>query len=64
MKLIDLIGQKFGRLTVIERAKNKGKKTCWKCRCDCGNFCVIAGHELKSGDTGERLFRPVRRSRQ
>ena len=33
----NLIGQKFGKLTVIERAENnKQGKAMWKCRCDCG----------------------------
>lgn len=47
----DLTGQKFGRLTVIERAENKGRYTCWKCRCDCGNEVVVQGTSLKSGAT-------------
>lgn len=50
-KLIDLTGQKFGRLTVIERAENKGKHTYWKCRCDCGNDCVINSSNLIHGLT-------------
>lgn len=45
-KLIDLTGQKFGRLTVIERAKSKGKATCWLCRCDCGNEKTVRGSHL------------------
>ena len=46
---IDLTGQRFGRLTVIERAENIGKKTMWKCRCDCGNEKIIRADDLKSG---------------
>jgi hypothetical protein len=38
----DLIGMKFGKLTVVGKAENyispKGRKTSrWKCICDCGN---------------------------
>ena len=33
---LNLIGEKYGRLTVIEKAPNKGKRTQWKCLCDCG----------------------------
>lgn len=44
--LKDLTGQKFGKLTVIERAPNKGKKVCWKCKCECGNLVEIRGDHL------------------
>ena len=47
--LEDLIGQKFGRLTVIERSENKGGRTAWKCRCDCGNESVVVATNLKRG---------------
>jgi hypothetical protein len=33
---IDLTGQTFGKLTVIDRAKNKGRYTMWNCKCSCG----------------------------
>lgn len=51
-KLIDLTGQKFGRLTVLEMSTNQTDgDVVWKCRCDCGNYSeVVAGH-LKSGHT-------------
>lgn len=47
---------RFGRLTVIERAKDKeypsgAKLTAWKCRCDCGNETVVLASSLKSGNT-------------
>lgn len=32
----DLTGQKFGRLTVIERGRTKDGRAAWVCRCDCG----------------------------
>lgn len=50
--LIDLTGQRFGRLTVINRAgiNSYGKPT-WNCLCDCGNYVVINAHELRNGDT-------------
>lgn len=46
-KLIDLTGQTFGKLTVIARAENIGKQTAWRCRCSCGNECIVAGGDLK-----------------
>lgn len=47
-KLIDLTGQRFGRLTVIERAgkTNDGHRK-WLCQCDCGKTTVVAGNDLK-----------------
>lgn len=37
MKLIDLTGQTFGRLTVTERAMNGPRGTArWLCKCECG----------------------------
>jgi hypothetical protein len=35
-RLVDMTGQSFGRLTVIGRAENAGKRTRWLCRCECG----------------------------
>jgi hypothetical protein len=35
-KLINLEGQRFGRLLVLCRAKNRGKKTRYLIKCDCG----------------------------
>lgn len=49
-KFQNLTGQKFGRLTVIERAENKGKNTMWLCRCDCGNKTYVSRTHLKNGD--------------
>ena len=51
-KLIDLTGQKFNRLTVIERdLQDKRKGTYWYCRCDCGNFTSVLSNYLRNGKT-------------
>lgn len=54
-KLIDLTGQRFGRLTVIRRAPPEGYRTdtsaLWVCRCDCGNEKIISGMMLRNGRT-------------
>lgn len=49
----DLTGQRFRRLTVIERDWNKGNKkgSYWKCRCDCGNEKTISNAALRNGRT-------------
>lgn len=49
---IDLAGQRFGRLTVIERAPNlRPKVTRWLCRCDCGTEISVVSRYLITGDT-------------
>lgn len=51
-KLIDLAGQRFGRLTVLQRAGSDAyNNAMWLCRCDCGNEKAIAGVSLRSGAT-------------
>lgn len=43
----DLTGQKFGRLTAVERTdKKSGHSYIYKCRCDCGNVCFVSGYSL------------------
>lgn len=49
LALIDLTGQRFGRLVVQERAANIGKQTAWLCKCDCGNEKIVTGSNLKLG---------------
>lgn len=44
--LMDLTGQKYGRLTVIERDFSK-KTTAWKCKCDCGNYTIVTTRNLR-----------------
>lgn len=51
-KVIDLTGQKFGRLTVIKRMPNNNRRnSMWLCRCDCGTEKVIIGSYLRIGQT-------------
>lgn len=51
-KFNDLIGKKFGRLTVIKRlGKNKANNIQWLCKCDCGNEKILTTAELNRGRT-------------
>lgn len=45
---VNLVGQKFGRLTVIERNDKERKTTSahWLCRCDCGKEKTISASNL------------------
>lgn len=44
-------GLRFGRLVVIERADNIGRKIGWRCLCDCGATTVVRADHL----WGERV---------
>ena len=48
---IDLLGQRFGRLTVVEQAgkDNNKKNLLWTCVCDCGGTTVTTTAHLRSG---------------
>jgi hypothetical protein len=52
---LNLVGERFGRWTVLKRNKkslnrgDKSSKTFWDCKCDCGNIGVVSGGNLKSG---------------
>lgn len=49
-KFQDLTGQKFGKLTVIERAENdKQNRVRWLCQCECGNLHITQATSLKRG---------------
>lgn len=51
-KMIDLTGQVFGKLTVIDCAgKIDGRRYFWNCRCECGNIKAILGTSLRNGNT-------------
>ena len=52
MKRMNLIGERFGNLTVIDRATvQDGKNYRWLCLCDCGNQCEVTTCHLRSGHT-------------
>lgn len=56
IKRENVIGEKFGRLTVLEDApdktyKNGGRDRIEKCQCDCGNIVYVKLGKLKSGHT-------------
>lgn len=49
--LIDLTGNKYGRLTVVSKAESKHKHTFWNVVCDCGNAVSVQSTYMKSGKT-------------
>lgn len=44
-KLIDIKGNKYNKLTVLEfdhiSTKNGKSRSYWKCQCDCGNIAIL-----------------------
>lgn len=52
MKAKNLVGQKFGSLTVLERAGSTiDRHAKWKCLCDCGNEIEIIGRFLNANSS-------------
>lgn len=51
MKKIDIIGKKFGRLTVVSYSHSKGYRHYYLCKCDCGNEKIILKGNLLQGYT-------------
>lgn len=53
MKTNNIIGKKFNRWTVLQKASHKDKngKLLWVCQCDCGEIRTIVGASLKSGNS-------------
>ncbi|MCO7127838.1 AP2 domain-containing protein [Sporolactobacillus shoreicorticis] len=49
----NLIGVKFGRLTVISETNklDKNGRLIWHCRCACGTELDVIGHDLTTGNT-------------
>ena len=55
--MINEIGNTYGRLTVVSKAKSKvtngGKSrlAMWVCVCECGMTVTVSGHDLRRGNT-------------
>lgn len=50
-KAVDLVGRRFGRLVVVEKAPTVRTDSRWHCQCDCGERTVVMWQSLKSGST-------------
>lgn len=48
----DLVGQKFGRLTVLERDYNtQNNRIVYLCQCECGSIVSVQSNHLTRGET-------------
>ena len=46
----NLVGERYGKLTVLEKAAEQKKgRSVWKCKCDCGKLVLATTSELESG---------------
>lgn len=51
-KVIDITGQRFGRLVALEMVgRNSAMNVLWRCKCDCGNETTVSGSSLRKGVT-------------
>lgn len=49
MKKIEMIGKKFGKLTVVSKAESL-KEARWICKCECGKEHEASGSHLRRGN--------------
>ena len=50
-RIYDISGRQYGHLTAIEIAERRGKRTYWRCLCDCGKECLVSRENLSTGKT-------------
>jgi hypothetical protein len=48
---LDLLGNKYGRLTLVQEAAKRGKNRYWMCQCDCGTIKEVSQVHLVHGKT-------------
>lgn len=48
-KALDITGERYGELTVIEKANSRNGKTYWKCKCSCGKEKEVQTCHLRNG---------------
>lgn len=51
MAILNRVGKKYGRLTVIKFSHIEKRNACWLCKCDCGNEKIVSGHSLQKENT-------------
>lgn len=50
--IIDRVGNRYGRLTVLSKAgADKHRRIMWLCQCECGKTVIVRGGSLQSGGT-------------
>lgn len=47
----DMRGNRYNRLTVLERVETEQVKPMWLAQCECGNKTIVGGGEMRNGNT-------------
>lgn len=47
--MVDITGERYGRLVVIERSGAMNGHVAWKCQCDCGKEHIARSGDLRQG---------------
>lgn len=47
----DMVGERYGMLTVLWKGGTSTTGTKWVCKCDCGNYVEVRGNSLRNGNT-------------
>ena len=50
-KKIELSGETFSRLLVVDQAPTTAGRLRWNCKCECGSLTVVLGSHLRTGRT-------------
>lgn len=52
-RLMSIVGEKFGKLTIVSPTSERGsdKSIVWKCKCECGNITFVPTNRLRVGTT-------------
>lgn len=48
---LELLGERFGRLTVIASSESVKGSAFWSCKCDCGKTTTVSSYSLRHGKT-------------
>lgn len=51
MPQLNLLGEKYGQLTVVQEAPKINGRTAWVCKCDCGKEVTVITKSLRNGNT-------------
>lgn len=49
--VVEMVGRRCGRLTVMARAASQRRQAMWACACDCGALVTARGTDLRNGNT-------------
>lgn len=49
--MLDLTGQRYGRLFVLHEVERRGAARMWKCLCDCGSEKIVSANNMRRGLT-------------